>query len=311
MLTSGRDLVGYGEEYPRIKWPGGARIAISLVINFEEGSEMSPLIGDAVAEPTGEAFPDPAGQRRLINESLFEYGSRRGFWRLLEIFDKYEVKVTSSSCAVALEMNPESAKEITARGHESASHGYRWAIPAIPTRDEERELIRKAVDATLRTTGVRPLGWASTTRTERTRELLVEEGGYLYDSDSQADDLPYFVNVRGKKWLVVPYDVTTNDMLFSHLPGYAEPDDYFFQLKEAFDYLYEEGASHPKMMSVGIHLRFAGRPGRSNALDEFIRYARSFPGVWFARRIDIARWWLQEYGDLPVLPRPRPKGSSG
>ena len=304
MLTAGRDLVGYGEDYPKIRWPGGARIAISLVINFEEGSELSPLIGDAVAEPTGEAFPDPAGQRRLINESHYEYGSRVGFWRLLEILDKYEVKATASACGMALEVNPESAREITARGHEAASHGYRWAPPSIATKEEEREYIRKSVEAGLRMTGERPLGYHFTTSSGHTRELLVEEGGFVYDSDSFADDLPYFVNVQGKKWLVVPYDVTTNDMLFSHLPGYAQPDDFFFQLKEAFDCLYEEGATHPKMMSVGLHLRFAGRPARAKALDEFIRYARSFPGVWFARRIDIARWWLEEYSHLPVLPQP-------
>ena len=306
MLTSKRDLIGYGDEYPRIKWPGGARIAISLVINFEEGSELNPLLGDPVAEPTGEAFPDSLGQRRLINESLYEYGSRVGFWRLLEILDKNDVKATGSACGMALELNPESAREITARGHEIASHGYRWAPASIDTMEEEREYIRKSVDATLRTTGERPLGYHATTSSGHTRELLVEEGGFVYDTDSYADDLPYFVDVHGKKWLVVPYDITTNDMLFSHLPGYAQPEDFFFQLKEAFDCLYEEGATHPQMMSVGLHLRFAGRPGRGKALDEFIRYAKSFPGVWFARRIDIARWWLEEYSDLPALPMPRP-----
>ena len=305
MLTSERDLVGYGEEFPQIKWPGGARIAISLVINIEEGSELNPLLGDPGAEPTGEAFPDALGQRRLINESLFEYGSRVGFWRLLEILDKNDVKATANACGMALEMNPEMAREITARGHEAASHGYRWCPTSMDTKEEEREEIRKAVEANLKMTGERPLGYHATTSSGYMRELLVEEGGFIYDSKSNDDDLPYFVNVSGKKWLVLPYDTTTNDMLFSHLPGYAQPEDFFVQLKEAFDCLYEEGATHPKMMSVGFHLRFAGRPGRARALDEFIRYAKSFPGVWFARRIDIARWWLQEYGDLPALPRPR------
>ena len=308
MLTSERDFVGYGDEFPQIKWPGGARIAISLVINFEEGSELSPVLGDPLAEPTGEAFPDSPGQRRLINESLYEYGSRVGFWRLLEILDKNEVKATAFACGMALEVNPESAREITARGHEAACHGYRWAPASMDTIDEEREYIRKSVEAGLRMTGERPLGYLSTTSSGYTRELLLEEGGFVYDNDSFADDLPYFVNVQGKKWLVLPYDIATNDMLFSHLPGYAQPDDFFFQLKEAFDCLYAEGATHPKMMSVGLHLRFAGRPGRGKALDEFIRHAKSFPGVWFARRIDIARWWLAEYGDLPALPRPRAKG---
>ena len=305
MLTAERDFIGYGADFPKIKWPGDARIAISLVINFEEGSEMSPLIGDEVAEPTGEAFQDPIGQRRLINESHYEYGSRVGFWRILEILDKYQVKATAFACGMALEVNPESAKEIVARGHEPASHGHRWAPRSMETIEEEREYIRKAVAAGTKMTGERPLGWLSTTSSGHTRELLAEEGGFVYDSDSFADDLPFFVNVNGKKWLVLPYDLTTNDMLFSHLPGYAQPEDFFFQLKESFDCLYEEGATYPKMMSVGLHLRFTGRPGRANALDDFIRYARSFPGVWFARRIDIARWWLEEYSDLPVLPTPR------
>ena len=308
MATSERDLIGYGEEFPQIKWPGGARIAISLVINFEEGSEMSPVVGDPIAEPTGEAFPDAPGQRRLINESLYEYGSRVGYWRLLEILDRNGVKCTVNGCGMALEMNPELAREITARGHEPASHGYRWCPASMDTKDEEREEIRKAVEAGLKMTGERPLGYHPTTTSGYARELLVEEGGFIYDSAAVDDDLPYFVNVHGKKWLALPYDNTTNDMLFSHLPGYAQPEDFFFNLKEAFDYLYEEGATHPKMMSVGLHMRFAGRPGRSRALDEFIRYAKSFPRVWFARRIDIARWWLEEYGDLPAHPRPRPKG---
>ena len=304
MLTSVRDFVGYGDQFPRIKWPGGARIAISLVINFEEGSEQSPLLGDPVAEPTGEAFQDPVGQRRLVSESLYDYGARVGFWRLLDVLDKYDVKATAFACGLALELNPESARDLTARGHEPASHGYRWSPASMDTAEEEREYIRRTVQAGLNTTGERPLGWLSTTSSGHTRELLAEEGGFVYDSDSFADDLPYFVNVHGKKWLVVPYDLTTNDMLFSHNPGYAQPEDFFFQLKEAFDCLYAEGATHPQMMSVGLHLRFAGRPARAQALDNFIRYARSFPGVWFARRIDIARWWLQEYGDMPSLPRP-------
>ena len=302
MLTAVRDFVGYGEEYPKIKWPGGARIAISFVINFEEGSEPSLPNGDPVSDPTGEVFPVPDGQRRLVNESLYDYGGRVGFWRLLAVLDKYQVKATAFACGQALEMNPESAQALVAGGHEPASHGYRWSPMSMETAEDEREFIRKAVEASTRMTGERPLGWLSTTSSGHTRELLAEEGGFVYDSDSFADDLPYFVNVQEKKWLVVPYDVTTNDMLFSHLPGYAQPEDFFFQLKEAFDCLYEEGATHPKMMSVGLHLRFAGRPARAKALDEFIRYARSFPGVWFARRIDIARWWLEEYSHLPVLP---------
>ena len=301
-----RDFVGYGNDYPRIAWPGDARLALSLVVNFEEGSERSPLYGDLVAEPTGEGFLVPAGRRDLRNESFFDYGSRVGIWRLLEIFSRYDVRVTFFACGMALEMNPEAAREITARGHEACGHGYRWHPIYLLNREEEREFIRKDVEAITRTTGQRPLGWFSRGPSEHTRDLLIEEAGFLYDCDSFADDLPYFVEVRGKKWLIVPYSLETNDMKFWRVPGYSEPGDFLRQLKAAFDCLYAEGATHPKMMSVGLHMRHTGRPARANALEEFIRYAKAFPGVWFARRTDIARWWLDHYGHLPALPQRAP-----
>ena len=304
MSTTPRDFVGYGEHYPQIGWPNGARIAVSMVVNFEEGSERTPLNDDPVAESKGEAFQVPPGQRNLVQESYFDYGSRVGFWRLLDIMDRYEVKATFFCCGMALEMNPEAAREITARGHEPASHGYRWGGRSFETLDDERQEIRRAVQAIEETTGQRPLGWFGVSSTGDTRRLLAEEGGFVYDCDSYAEDLPYFVEVKGKKWLVIPYGLITNDGFFRYSPGYSEPDDFFHQLKEAFDCLYAEGASHPQMMSVGLHMRVSGRPGRANAVEDFLRYAKSFPDVWFARRIDIARWWLEHYGHLPALPMP-------
>ena len=302
MSTTPRDFVGYGKDYPQIGWPNGARIAVSMVVNFEEGSERTPLNDDPVAESGGEAFPVPPGQRSLIHESLYDYGGRAGFWRLLDILDRHDVKATFFCCGMALEMNPEAAREITARGHEPASHGYRWVFGNVWSRDDEREEIRMAVEAIERTTGEHPKGWFGLGSSGYTRELLMEEGGFVYDCNSFADDLPYFVEVEGKKWPVLPYDLVTNDGPFWRAPGYSRPADFFRQLKSAFDCLYAEGATHPKMMSVGLHMRMSGRPGRATAVDNFIRYAKGFPGVWFARRIDIARWWLEHYGHLPALP---------
>jgi len=303
MSTLMRDFVGFGKEYPKIAWPNNAQIAISLVVNFEEGSERTPLYGDQAAEPIGEGFLVEPGRRDVRNESLYDYGSRVGFWRLMNIFGKYDVKVTFFACAMALERNPAAAREITAQGHEPCSHGYRWLLSYLLSRQEERDHIRKAVEIIKSTTGERPLGWFCRAASEYTRELLVEEGGFVYDSDSFADDLPYFVQVGRKKWLVIPYSLETNDMKFVRYPGYSRPSDFFLQLKAAFDCLYEEGATGPKMMSVGLHLRHSGRPARASAVEEFIQYAKGFPRVWFARRIDIARWWLEHYSYQPALPR--------
>jgi allantoinase len=295
-----RDFVGYGKHPPKVAWPGNARIAVSLVVNFEEGAERTPLYGDAVVV-TGEGNVVNERRRDVQGESVFEYGSRIGVWRLLDLFDAYEVKTTFFACGMALENNPVAAREITVRGHEPVAHGYRYAPMYTFTREGEREQIRRAIEAFERTTGQRPLAWYSSGHSEHTRELVVEEGGFLYDCESYAEDLPYFVLVHGRKWLVVPYSLDTNDMKFRLAPGYAQPDDFFANLRSAFDCLYDEGATHPKMMTVGLHARLSGRPARIEAVEEFIRYARSFSGVWFARRIEIARWWLEHYGDLAPL----------
>jgi peptidoglycan/xylan/chitin deacetylase (PgdA/CDA1 family) len=190
---------------------------------------------------------------------------------------------------------------ITAHGHEPCSHGYRWLPLYSLTLEEEREHVRQAVESIARTTGQRPLGWNSRGPSLHTRRLLIEEGGFLYDSDGYADDLPYFVAVDDRKWLVIPYTFETNDMKLWRPPGTSDPDDFLAYLTEAFDCLYDEGATHPQMLSVGLHMRHVGRPGRVGALEAFLHHARRRPGVWFARRIDIARWWHEHYAHLPAM----------
>jgi allantoinase len=296
-----RNFVGYGQPYPRIAWPNHARIAISLVVNFEEGSERTPFYGDATTDAVNEGFGSSLGWRDLRNESFFEYGSRRAFWRLLDIFDDSQIKVTYNACAMALANNPVAARAITEHGHEPCSHGYRWLPLYTLSRAEEREHIHKAVAVIEETTGQRPLGWNSRGPSEHTRDLLAEEGGFLYESDTYADDLPYFVQSAHGRMLSIPYSFETNDQKYFLGPGHSGPHDFLAQLQAGFDWLYAEGASHPQMMSVGIHMRHSGRPAGASAIEDFIRYARGFPGVWFARRIDIARWWLEHYSDFEVM----------
>ncbi|MEX2502605.1 MAG: allantoinase PuuE [Trueperaceae bacterium] len=289
-MSIDRDFVGYGRTPPVFDWPGGHRLAINLVVNYEEGSEYSYAHGDERQENSGEWGPKPFpdGVRNLANESFFEYGSRVGFWRLLDLFDRHGVKATFGVCPVALEKNPEAAPAIVQAGHEVNAHGYRWEEHFRMDPDTERERIRLAVDAIERLTGERPYGWyCRTAPSENTRRLLVEEGGFVYDSDAYNDDLPYFVHVGGRRHLVVPYTGDVNDSHIWLSNGYET--DFVTYLKNSFDVLYEESRRFPRMMSVGLHMRMAGRPGRIKAVDEFLRYAREREGVWFATRLEIAR----------------------
>ncbi len=291
-----RDFVGYGPNPPRTEWPDGARIAISLALAYEEGSEYSLLDGDPHREPTGEVTsPVATSERDLVSESFFEYGSRVGVWRLLDVLEENQVKGTWFCTGLALERNPQVGREIVRRGHDIVGHGYRWVEVFKMDRDAEREDMRKAVEAIERITGERPLGWHNRyAHSVNTRELVVEEGGFLYDSNAYNDDIPYFVTVSGKKWLIVPYSFDTNDgKTYRGSLGVAE---YYKSLVDTFDRLYEEGATRPKMMSVGIHPRVTGRPGKAKVLGQFIQYAKSHPKVWFARRGDIAKWWWAQYG---------------
>ena len=289
-----RDLVGYGQRPLPAQWPAGARIAVQFVVNYEEGAENCVLHGD----PASEAFlseivgaiPWP-GQRHPSMESIYEYGSRVGVWRLLDLFARYEIPLTIFGVAMALERNPAVAEAAMAAGHEICSHGYRWIDYRDVPEDVEREHLERAIEIIRRLTGERPLGWYTGRTSECTRALVVEEGGFLYDADDYNDDLPFWTEVNGKSHLVVPYTLDNNDMRFATLQGFNSGDQFYSYLRDAFDVLYAEGEHTPRMMSVGLHCRLVGRPGRLAALARFIEYTRRFDDVWYGRRIDIARHW--------------------
>ena len=296
-----RDLIGYGKSPPKARWPGDARIAISVVVNYEEGSERSLLDGDPHHETNNEVpSPVPPDTRDLFNESMFEYGSRAGVWRLLRIFDKHGIPATHFCCALAIERNPEVGKEIVKRGDEVCGHGYRWEEYYAFEKEEERASIIKTIESLEKTTGQRPVSWFTRYGIGvNTRDLLSEIGGFVYDSNSVNDDLPYYTTVQDKPWLVLPYSIEVNDARFWR-GGLSSTEDFYNYMKDAFDCLYEEGEETPKMMSVGLHCRITGRPPRSRAVERFLQYAKGHPDVWFARRIDIANWWLENY-----LPPPK------
>jgi len=297
VLAAMRDLVDYGERHPKVVWPGNSRIAVSITVHFEEGAELTPLEGDDFPEIGTNPIESRQKRRELGLESMYEYGARRGFWRLMEIFDRAEVKVTFLCAGQALERNRVAAREIMTKGHEVCGHGYRWIPYHGLSREEVGAHIRRAVESIRNTTGERPLGWNSRTPSVHVRELLMEED-FLYDSDSYNDDLPYFLDVNGRKFLTIPYAMDANDEKFSPPPlvaGFSEPGNFLNALKATFDRLYLEGLTDPKMMSVALHLRISGRPSRASQVASFIRYAKEFPEVWFARRIDIARWWIERY----------------
>jgi len=287
-----RDFVGYGRHPPQVAWPGGARVALSLVLNYEEGSERSFWAGDARNEGLGEVprAIDPA-YRDFATESVYEYGSRAGVHRLLRLFDRCGVRCTLFAAAVALEVNPEIAAWAREAGHEVCGHGYRWSEDWTVSREEEAARIRRAVASITASVGQRPVGWYNRWMPSRhTRALLVEEGGFLYDSNAYNDDLPYYVTVAGTPHLVVPYTLTYNDSHYTYglLGG---PDDFLAYCRRGLDYLWEEGADVPRMMSIGLHPRLSGQAARASALRDVILYAQAKGGVWIATRTEIAAWW--------------------
>jgi len=299
MTAYPRDMVGYGANPPDPKWPNGARLAVQIVMNYEEGSEYSIPDGDGISEMHLTEVPGATlgpGKRDLIVESVYEYGSRAGFWRLMRMFEERGIKVTVFGAALALERNPDAARAIAAAGHEVCSHGNRWVGFQDMGEDEEREQMRVAVASIAKSVGERPYGWyCRYAPSENTRRLVVEEGGFLYDSDAYNDDLPYWVRESGKDHLVIPYTLDVNDMKFSVAPGFSSPSGYFEYMRDAFDVLYAEGKTHPKMMSVGLHTRLAGRPGRAAALGRFLDHVLAHDDVWVCRRVDIARHWIAEH----------------
>lgn len=298
-----RDLVGYGKNPPDPKWPGGARLAVQIVMNYEEGGERSILHGDSESESFLQEVPSMqplAGVRNLQVESQYEYGTRVGFWRLMRIFAERRIPISVFAVAMALERHPEAAAAIVEAGHEVVSHGWRWIDYQHVSEDVERDHLRRAVESLTRMTGSRPLGWYTGRTGPNTRRLVVEDGGLLYDADAYDDDLPYWTTVAGKPHLVVPYTLDNNDMKFAQIGGFTTGEDWLAYVRDAFDVLYGEGGTHPKMMSVGLHLRLIGRPGRARALHRFLDHVQRHDGVWICRRIDVARHWIAEH---PYRPR--------
>jgi putative urate catabolism protein len=296
-----RDLLGYGRTPPDPRWPGGARLALQFVINYEEGGENNILHGD----PASEAFlsdvlgaqPWP-GQRHMNIESMFEYGSRAGFWRLWRLFTERDMKVTVYGVATALMRNKPAVAAMREAGWEIASHGLKWIEYKDMKLDEERRQMREAIRIHEQATGERPLGWYTGRTSINTLKLVMEDGGFLYSSDSYADDLPYWVNGPKGPHLIIPYTLDANDMRFINAQGFANGEQFFGYLRDSFDLLYAEGLSAPKMLSIGLHCRVAGRPGRAAALARFLDYALGHDKVWIATRADIARHWHAEHKQL-------------
>ncbi|MFT9847066.1 polysaccharide deacetylase family protein [Aneurinibacillus sp. REN35] len=292
-----RDYIGYGRNIPKVTWPNNAQVVVNFVISYEEGSEHMKPLGDDENEGMVEIPSSMApSERDLAVESMYEYGSRVGIWRLQRIFDQLKAPATLFPAAVALERNPEVAAWIKESNHDICAHGWRWEKAWRLTREEEKQRIQWAVESIERTCGIRPVGWyCRYGPSVHTRELLIEQGGFVYDADAYNDELPYFVRVKDKEHLVVPYSQTINDGKFVRPQGYSSPKDFYEALKTNLDFLWEEGKTHPRMMSVGLHPRLIGHPLRASALKDFIEYAQQKKNVWIARRIDIANWWLTHH----------------
>ncbi|MBT3833778.1 MAG: allantoinase PuuE [Gammaproteobacteria bacterium] len=285
-----RDMIGYGATPPAANWPGSARLALSFVINYEEGGENNILHGD----PASETFlseivgANAYEARHMSMESMYEYGSRAGFWRLHRLFQRHQLPVTVYGIAMAMERNPDVVSAMLEANWEIASHGYRWIDYQFVSEETEREHMTKAIDIHERLTGSKPLGWYTGRDSPNTRKLVLEHDHFLYDSDSYADDLPYWHQHQGGNHLVIPYTLDNNDMKFVAPQGFNAGDQFYTYLKDSFDILYAEGG---RMMNVGLHCRVVGKPGRAASLARFLEYVSTKPDVWVARRMDIANHW--------------------
>ena len=292
---SERDLIGYGARRRTRSGPDGARLALSFVLNYEEGAERTIMEGDGESESFLHEVvgaPPTIGRRNLNTESMFEYGSRAGFWRIHRIFTSHGLPLTVYAVGQALERNPEAARAMVEAGWEVASHGYRWIDYMEMPEDEEREHIRLAIEAIEKVCGQPPVGWYTGRISDNTRRLVVERGGFLYDSDSYADELPYWVQVEGQDHLVIPYTLDINDMKFVSMNGFVRSSEFLEYLVDSFETLYADGG---RMMNVGLHCRIVGRPGRAPALDKFLAHVQSKPDVWVTTRAEIARHWREHH----------------
>ncbi len=288
-----RDMVGYGASPPHAAWPDNARIAVQFVINYEEGGENSVLHGDPASETfLSEIIGAKAHEARHMSmESLYEYGSRAGFWRLHRLFERYAYPVTVYGVAMAMQRNPDAVAAMLASDWEIASHGLRWIDYQFVPEEIEREHMREAIQIHEAVTGAKPLGWYTGRDSPNTRKLVLEHDHFLYDSDYYGDDLPFWNHEHDRPHLVIPYTLDVNDMRFAAPQGFNAGDQFFNYLKDTFDTLYAEGDAAPKMMSVGLHCRIIGKPGRTKSLENFLDYISGIDNVWVCRRVDIARHW--------------------
>ncbi len=292
-----RDMIGYGSKEPKVVWPNNAKLALQIVLNYEEGGENNILHGDKHSETfLSEIIGAQAFKDRHINmESMYEYGSRRGFWRLHKLFQEKKIPITIFGVAMALERNPEVCEAIKNGNYEVACHGWRWIDYQNIKKSTEKKDMKLAIKTLKQIFGQRPLGWYTGRCSPNTRDLVFDDGGFLYDSDSYSDDLPYWEYKKNKKQLIIPYTLDNNDMRFATNQGFNSGDQFYTYLKDSFDALYEEGKTNPKMMSVGLHCRLIGRPGRIQSLKKFLDYVLKFNDVWICKRIDIAKHWIKNY----------------
>ena len=295
-----RNLVGYGSKKLKIRWPGNARLALQIVLNYEEGAENCVLHGDKFSEIfLSEIIGAKSIKGRHMNmESIYEYGSRRGFWRIHELFQEKKIPITIFGVGMALKKNMDVCNAIKRANYEVASHGWRWIDYQKVSKSVEKKHMKLAINSIKNIFGNRPLGWYTGRSSPNTRDLVMGEGGFLYSSDSYSDDLPYWEKKGKKKLLIIPYTLDNNDMRFATNQGFNTGDHFFNYLKDSFDVLYEEGKKSPKMMSVGLHCRLIGRPGRIQSLKNFLKYVQKHKGVWICRRVDIAKHWIKNYSSI-------------
>ena len=290
-------MIGYGSKERKVVWPNNAKLSLQIVLNYEEGGENNILHGDKHSETfLSEIIGAQAFKDRHINmESMYEYGSRRGFWRLHKLFQEKKIPITIFGVAMALERNPEVCEAIKNGNYEVACHGWRWIDYQNIKKSTEKKDMKLAIKTLKQIFGQRPLGWYTGRCSPNTRDLVFDDGGFLYDSDSYSDDLPYWEYKKNKKQLIIPYTLDNNDMRFATSQGFNTGEQFYTYLKDSFDALYEEGKTNPKMMSVGLHCRLIGRPGRIQSLKKFLDYVLKFNDVWICKRIDIAKHWIKNY----------------